>query len=33
MGVVLVGEEGSTGNGRRSCRFFGSTKNLNEEIR
>ena len=32
MGVALIGEEGGTGNGRRSCRFFGSTDNLNEEI-
>lgn len=31
--IALVGEEGRTGNGRSSCRFFGSTDNLNEEIR
>ena len=33
MRVALVWEEGRTGNGRRSCPFFGSTDNLNEEIR
>ena len=33
MGVALVGEKSRTGKGRISSRFFGSTDNLNEEIR